>query len=124
MQNEAANYLLDSLIFLLGTTLLFLHLAHKALDSVLHKASDGHRTYATWNGSDSRSLGLDGCEIHITTQLLSLGIAVNTYVDNHSALLNHISRNKLRTTDSYNQDICAACYLGQVLGAAMSADQP
>ena len=119
MQNEAANYLLDSLIFLLGTTLLFLHLAQETLDRVLHKAGDGHRTYTTRYGSDGRCDRLDSGEINITTELLGLGIAVYTYVDNHSTGLNHIGSYELRSTDSYNQNVGTASNLLQILSAAV-----
>ena len=120
MQNEAANYLLDSLIFLLGTTLLFLHLAQETLDRVLHKAGDSHRTYATRYGSDGRCNGLDSSEVHITAQLLCLGIAVHTDVDYHGTLRHHVGRNELRATDGHHQDLGTASHLSEVLRAAVA----
>lgn len=101
-------------------TTLLLHLAHEALDSILHKASDGHRTYTTRHGSDSRNLRLDSGEVYITTQLLSLGVTVYTYVNNDCALLNHICCDKLRTADCYDQYVSTACNLCQILSAAVS----
>ena len=91
-------------------------LGKEALDCVLHEAGYGHRTDASRNRSDYRSLWLDGIEIHVAAELSCLRIPVDSDIDNYSALRNHVGSDEFRTTDGDHEDLSLAAYCSKVLG--------
>ena len=88
----------------------------EALDGVLHEAGYGHRTDASRNRSDYRSLWLDGIEIHVAAELSCLRIPVDSHVDHYGALGNHVGSDEFRTSDSDHEDLSLAAYCSKVLG--------
>ena len=86
----------------------------------MHKASDGHWSNASRHFSDIRCFWCYGIEIHISAKFACIRVAINTYVDNHSAFFYHILFHEFRFTKCRYEDICLRTYFCKIFCAAMA----
>ena len=95
-------------------------------EGILHERSDGHRTYATGNGSDIGALGSYVLEVNIAAQTetalaRSVGHAGGTNVDDGSAIFHHVGSHETGLAESCDDDVGRTAYLLDV-GSSRVAD--